>query len=115
MSLVRKDLIVPANTAQAIAFQAMNGANPFNLTGGVVTFRAALQPGAAASVQKDSTGSGITVTDAVLGQFTVNLVNTDITDSGMLHYSVDILIGGSNARYFQGRIVATAAPAAAVS
>ncbi len=114
MTVQRQDLSFPAYNSQIIALVLKDGDNPVNLTGKSVLFKLSPQIGGDAIVQKNEGAGVVIVAPATNGQITVSIGPTDIPDSGVFWYTVDVREGNpvtSQTRYYEGRIVVTPSPA----
>lgn len=111
--MTKKDFEGRTNTGIALAFTIAdaNGA-PVNLTGAAVRFRLASMTSTVSLIEKTQ-AAGITIPVPANGQISVAISDTDVPDSGLYNYAVDVTpSGGQVTRYFEGRFVMRAGPAA---
>lgn len=107
MSDTRQDFEMTANAAKTLNFSLTDGGTPLDLTSASITWRLAASPDGDALLEKtNSTGdSGITVTNAVQGQLSVAIGNSDIADAGLYWHFLFVTIGGVRSAVAAGRAV----------
>lgn len=80
------DFTILQNSDESLAFEVMNGASPYNLTGLTLTFYLK-----ATNLTADGSGFSNTpsVTTATLGQFTVTIPRAQLASAGSMFYHID--------------------------
>lgn len=110
MTPPRKDLEVWAGNTWGQSFRLKAGGGPFDLTGSRLVWRMVL---GATTTRKtsDVPGSGIEITDAAEGEFTIALTVDETRtwqDGSVVRYEIERWVGADQLTLIYGQMVVTA-------
>lgn len=104
MPAAKKTIYMDKGASFSESYQVLDAGVPRNITGAVITFKAK-EAGASVPLSLDlAVGTGITITDAANGKFSVVVASVGLSAAKKYDYTLKIALGGVTQRLAEGDI-----------